>query len=256
MKLIYGPVYSWRLGLSLGIDLIATDDKICSFDCIYCQLERTNRKTIERSKFVDEGIIKGELPIAIKQSEQETITFSGMGEPTLASNLEEAVEIVREITNLPIAILTNSSFFHIKEVRSALLEFDRVVAKLDAHNESLFQEINRPHHSISFDSILKWLKIFRDAYEGRFELQMMFIDANKGYAREMAEIAFEIKPDEVQVNTPLRTCPVNPLSKEEIEEIKGVFEEEGLNVVSVYDAKKKRVKPLEIEEVLRRRKDV
>ncbi len=119
MSTIYGPVPSWRLGKSLGVDLI-TKDKVCSFDCVYCQLGCTKEQSVKRAIFVDTELVKLDLSEALEALEEgdvDIITFSGMGESTLASNLDEAIEVVRAITDLPIAILTNASLLHLKEVQ-------------------------------------------------------------------------------------------------------------------------------------------
>ncbi|MHC1567031.1 MAG: radical SAM protein [Candidatus Syntropharchaeia archaeon] len=252
MKTIYGPVPSWRLGRSLGVDVI-TRKKICSFDCIYCQLGKKDEKTVKRRKFVEIEKVKRDLLEVIDSVSVDVITFSGMGEPTLASNLGEMIEVVREITDLPLAILTNSSLLYLKEVRRALNEIDKVIAKLDVPDEELLQRVNRPHQSISFEKILKGIKEFRKGYKGKLELQMMFIDENKGCTKRLARLASEITPERVEINTPLRPSPVNPLGKEEIKEIKEIFEENGLDTISVYESERIEAEPLNYGETLRRR---
>ncbi|MBN1940642.1 MAG: radical SAM protein [Candidatus Diapherotrites archaeon] len=249
MKTVYGPVPSWRLGKSLGIDPIC--EKACSFDCIYCQVGRAESKIAKRKKFVDGKKVERELQQALQKTKPDTITFSGMGEPTLALNLAEIQEIARNNSDHPIAILTNSSLLSIKEVRKDLQAFDIVCAKLDACNSRLFQKINRPAEGITFEQTLGGIKKFRTGFNGKLALQVMFIAQNKGNAKDMALLAEEIKPDEIQINTPLRHCPVKPLSKKEIGLIKREFK--GLNVVSVYDAKKPDAKALDLQETLQRR---
>ena len=85
MRLIYGPVPSWRLGRSLGVDLVAIKGKTCTFDCVYCQLGRTTRFTDRRQVFVDTDRLKAELT-ALSPLEVDYVTFSGTGEPTRASS--------------------------------------------------------------------------------------------------------------------------------------------------------------------------
>ena len=114
MKTVYGPVASWRLGNSLGID--PTCKNVCSFDCIYCQTGKKTHKTNERKKFVEEAKIEEELQQALEKTKPDVITFSGMGEQTLALNLAEFVKVVRKKPGLPVAILTNSSLIHLKKV--------------------------------------------------------------------------------------------------------------------------------------------
>jgi len=255
MKTVYGPVSSWRLGKSLGIDVISVG-KICSFDCVYCQLGAKDEMTVRRAKFVKPELIQTDLSealAALTEGDVDVITFSGMGEPTLASNLGEVVEMVRGITDVPLAILTNSSFLHLHEVRTTLQKIDKVVAKLDAPNAAVLKKINRPHPSISFKTILEGIKEFRRVYEGEFELQMIFIDENKRHVEELVSHAAELKPDRVEINTPLRHCPVEPLDTEEIKDIKDIFEEKGLATISVYEAGELEVKSINYKETVRRR---
>jgi len=250
MKTVYGPVPSWRLGKSLGIDVIARE-KTCSFDCVYCQLGRTKNKTSKLQEFINVKRLEKDLGEVIKKVKADFITFSGMGEPTLASNLEQAVDVIRGLSNLPIAILSNSSLFSRKEVRKNLSKLDFIVAKLDVPNEKLFREINRPVKGITFDKVLDGIKTVRKEFNGKFALQTMFIDKNKNYVSELANLAREIEPDEVQIDTPLRPCPIKPLNRKKLGEIKSQFK--GLNTISVYEAKRPKVKVLDIDEYLRRR---
>ena len=151
MKIIYGPVASWRLGKSLGIDLICSEKKICSFDCIYCQLEKTDRITRQRESFISLDKLKKDLQHALQQTTPDVITLSGMGEPTLAKNMNEAIKIIKELTDLPLAILTNSSLMYDKNVQSDLKELDIIVAKLDAPNQVLFQKYdNQSQNALRF----------------------------------------------------------------------------------------------------------
>lgn len=254
MNSVYGPVPSWRLGRSLGIDAICRE-KTCSFDCIYCQLGSTKHKTSKRKEFVGKEELETELKKALKRVKADIVTFSGTGEPTLASNLMELIETVKENTELPVAILTNSSLFNSSEVRKALKEFDLIVAKLDASNEETFKEVNRPLEGITFRDTLKGIKKIRKEFkEGRFALQSMFVEKNKGNAKEIAEIAREIQPDEIQIDTPLRPCGVKPLSRKEIQGIKKEFK--GMNAVTVYEKKKPIVKVLDLKETRIRRPEL
>ena len=108
MSIIYGPVPSWRLGRLLGIDLLSTRGKTCSFDCVYCQLGRTIHSVDEPKEFVAISKLVSELE-QVRGVQADYATFSGVGEPTLASNLGQAIEIVRSGLGLPLAVLTSSS---------------------------------------------------------------------------------------------------------------------------------------------------
>ncbi len=250
-SIIYGPVPSWRLGRSLGVDLVSTEGKTCSFDCIYCQLGRTVYPRVERQEFITMTQLARELEAVRNNVVADFITFSGMAEPTLASNLGEAIRIAKSIIPLPVAVLTNSSLMPREEVCNDLVQADVVVAKIDAANELMFRQINNPVVDYSFDEILYSIEHFRKRYKGKLALQMMFIATNKDYARQMADIARRLSPDEVQLNTPLRPCPVKPLNPEAMTIIENEFI--GLTVVNVYKSPKPEVVPLNLEETLRRR---
>ena len=250
MAYIYGPVPSWRLGRSLGVDPISTEAKTCSFDCIYCQLGRTRYPVTERCLFVRAHELAVELE-SLEEMAIDYVTFSGMGEPTLAANLGELVETVRRYVPYPIAILTNASLMARVDVRHDLACFDLVVVKVDASNEGLFRRINRPFANYRVEEIIEGIRRFREEFEGRLALQMMFVQANRHRAAEMAQIARQLQPDEVQLNTPLRPSLAEPLSPAEMGEIEAQFA--GLSVRNVYQAERPKVAPLD-EEATRRRK--
>jgi len=250
-SIIYGPVPSWRLGRSLGIDLLSMKGKTCSFDCIYCQLGETVHSLTERKEFVSLDRLATELE-RVKDIAADYATFSGIGEPTLAFNLGEAIELTRSILKLPVAVLTNSSLMTREDVRHDLSLADMVVAKVDAPNEALFRQINQPAVKHTLEEIIQAIMLFRKEYEGKLALQMMFIEANRGYASQMARIAEQLSPDEVQLNTPLRPCAILPLSSEDISTLQEAFSKHR-NVVTVYEASRPEVLPLDRRETLRRR---
>ena len=250
-SIVYGPVPSWRLGRSLGIDLLPTGGKTCSFNCIYCQLGKTINTTTERKEFVSLAQLAEELE-EIKGTSADYATFSGMGEPTLASNLGQAIEVAKSILHLPVAVLTNSSLMSREDVRSDLAKADVVVAKVDAHDQELFTQVNRPVAGILLGDILEGIKLFRKRFKGKLCLQTMFIEANKDFAREIAQIANSLSPNEVQLDTPLRPCAVKPLTPSQMTSIQRCFDSLE-NVVMVYQASRPEVTPLSLPETLRRR---
>ena len=250
-SIIYGPVPSWRLGRSLGIDLLSTEGKTCSFDCIYCQLGKTIHPLTERQQFVSLDRLAAELE-RVNGIAADYATFSGVGEPTLASNLGEAIELVKSVLRLPVAVLTNSSLMTRQDVRHELSLADVIVAKLDAPHEELFHQINRPVTGGTLDEIIRAIRLLRQEYKGKLALQMMFVEANKGCAIEMAGIAEQLSADEVQVNTPLRPCAVQPLAAEDISAIKRAFSGHRV-VMTIYEAMRPEVVPIDPKETLRRR---
>ena len=254
MKTVYGPVPSWRLGRSLGVDPISSNQKICSFDCVYCQLGKTIKKRIRKKIFVNEKQIKKDLLkiFSKKNIYVDIITLSGTGEPTLALNLNQIIKTIKSITDIPIAILTNSTLINNQKVKTALMKTDKVIAKLDAWDEKSLKKINNPHKSINFQNLLKDIIAFKNQYTGTFCLQIMFMKEIKSNASKIAEIAKKINPDEIQINTPLRPCPVSPLSKNELNNIKNKYFK-GLTAYTVYEKKRPKVKILNMYATKKRR---
>ncbi len=241
MEIVYGPVSSWRLGRSLGVDLICQEKgKACSLDCIYCSLGKTTELTTKRRVFVPTEWIARELREVMKEIEADVVTFSGTGEPTLALNLSKVIKVAKEISGLPTAVLTNSSLMTREDVRRGLAQADIVIGELDAPNEEIFKRINRPYEGIHLADTIEGMKKFREGFKGKFSLEVMFVPENKDFSKEIAAIARTIKPDEVQINTPLRHSPVRPLTPKELGKIKKDFK--GMNACSVYEAKKAEVK--------------
>ncbi len=249
-KYIYGPVPSWRLGSSLGVDLLSGKDKFCTFDCIYCQLGRTKVLTAKRRLYVSTAEVLAEIK-ALPNIHIDYITFSGRGEPTLALNLGKTIKAIKRLRREPIAVLTNASLLNRKDVRKELSEADFVLAKLDADSQALLKRINRPAKKISFTGILKGIKQFRKEYQGKLALQMMFMRANKGSVKNMARLARDIRPDEVQIGTPVRPCAIKPLSRSAITEIKKYFV--GIKVISLYDVRRVSVQPINVKDTASRR---
>ncbi|NQV04857.1 MAG: radical SAM protein [Candidatus Omnitrophica bacterium] len=249
-KYIYGPVPSWRLGNSLGVDLISREDKVCTFDCVYCQIGPTRVANEEREVFVPTKLVLDEIK-SLPDLKIDYITFSGRGEPTLARNLGETIREIKKIRQEKIAVITNSSLMGRKDVKEDLALADMVMAKLDACCEVPFLRINKAAEGITFDKTLKGIKEFKSGYKGRLALQIMFIEDNKKCAGEIARLAKEIDPEEVQINTPLRPCGAEALSVEDINKIKESFRD--MNVISVYDAEKRKAKSINKEDTLRRR---
>ena len=249
-KYIYGPVPSWRLGSSLGVDPISGKKKICSFDCIYCQLGKTGVRTRKRKNFVSAEKVIEEIR-SLPSVDIDYITFSGRGEPTLAKNLGEMITGVKRIRKEPVAVLTNASLFHDKDVRKDLSRADFVVAKLDACSEEMFMEINRPVKGVTLSKVIEGIEKFLANYRGKLALQIMFVKENEKYAKEIARLVERIGADEVQLNTPLRPCAVKPLSRKKMKEVERHFK--GLNAISVYKSVRKKVKPVSRKDTLRRR---
>ena len=203
---VFGPVPSRRLGRSLGVDLVPF--KTCSYDCIYCQLGRTTSQTVEREQYVPVSEVLDQLWKKLDDAPQpDYITLSGSGEPTLHSGVDEIIGSIKRRTNVPVAVITNSSLLWDNEVREALVEADLVIPSLDAGNQAMFRYINRPHPDIDFERMVAGLAEFRWMYRGKIWLEVFLLgDLNSmpSQVLKIIECIDTIRPDKVQLNTAVR----------------------------------------------------
>jgi len=155
-KCLYGPVPSRRLGRSLGIDLVPF--KTCTYDCIYCQLGKTTNKTTERLNYVPVADVLREVREKLSTGVGcDYISMAGSGEPTLHASLGELISKIKEMTDIPVAVITNGSLLYLPEVRESLLKADLVIPSLDAGDAQLFEYVNRPHENIVFERMIEGL---------------------------------------------------------------------------------------------------
>jgi wyosine [tRNA(Phe)-imidazoG37] synthetase (radical SAM superfamily) len=205
-KHVFGPVPSRRLGRSLGIDLVPF--KTCSYDCIYCQLGRTTDKTIECKEYVPLQDVLTEIDRKLDAgASPDYITLSGSGEPTLYSKLQQLISVLKDKTEVPVAVLTNGSLLWDKKVQEALLEADLIVPSLDAGDEQMFRYVNRPHKDITCEKMVDGLVEFRKRFSNNIWLEVFLLGGVTGMRSEVEKIiayAEKIRPDRVQLNTVAR----------------------------------------------------
>lgn len=202
-KYLYGPVPSRRLGRSLGVDLVP--HKTCTYDCIYCQLGKTTNKTTERKEYVPANDILQELKEKLESGVScDYISIAGSGEPTLHASIGEIISKIKEMTSIPVTVLTNGSLLYLPEVRKALMQADLVIPSLDAGDEQLFHYVNRPHADITFDLMTEGLIAFSKQFKGRVWLEVLLISGVTGLTAEVkkiAELAKMAGMEKVQLNT-------------------------------------------------------
>ena len=241
MKYIFGPVPSRRLGFSLGVDLVPF--KTCSLDCTYCQLGKTSHKTIERKAYtpLDETI--EELRAVLKyQQKIDYITIAGSGEPTLSTQLGAIITSIKEISEIPVAVLTNGTLLHREDVRRELLPADVVIPSLDTVSPEIFTRLNRPHPDLSVSQMIAGLDRFRNAFSGKLWLEIMLVRGINDSPEElerMRDALSAIKFDMLQINTPVRpgtdkTC--KPLTSKELAYCKDLLGEP-CEVIASFDGR-------------------
>lgn len=227
-RYVYGPVPSRRLGHSLGIDLVPF--KVCTYDCIYCQLGRTTMKTLERAEYVPIEDVLSELENKLPQyPESNYITIAGSGEPTLHSGIGTLIERIKALTDIPLAVLTNGSLLWMRDVQDALMRADVVLPSLDAGDENLFQHINRPYEMLSFKLVVDGIAEFTRRFPGDVWLEVFLLGGMTGLISEVKKIAAivsRIAPARTQLNTicrpPAEDFAVS-VSKAQLEQFKAMI---------------------------------
>ncbi len=197
---------SRRLGLSLGIDLLVP--KICTMDCLYCELGPTTDRRIKRGRFVDLNEVLDELRTRLDEDpDVDYITFSGSGEPTLSLDLDAAIDGVRAVTDARIAVLTNGSLMTDPGVRKALMKADVVIPSVDAVSREVFQRINRPDPGLDPEAIIDGIATFTTEFDGEVWLETVIVKGMNDDPEEVARLAHAadlISPAKIHVNTVVR----------------------------------------------------
>lgn len=205
----FGPVPSRRLGRSLGINNIPP--KVCSYNCVYCQVGRTTQQTIERKPFYDPHVTAQEVMKKLasardKGERVDYLTFVPDGEPTLDANLGELISLLRPF-DVKIAVITNASLVWRRDVRQDLSKADWVSVKIDAADEETWRRINRPHPSLSFDATRDGELAFAEHFHGVLTTETMLVkDVNDSleHARALAGWFSRIRPTVAYVTIPTR----------------------------------------------------
>ena len=223
-KYFYGPVPSRRLGRSYGVDIVPF--KVCTLDCVYCQLGKTTDRTIKRKDYGPIEPILAELRETLAEGlEADFITIAGSGEPTLNSRLGELIDGIKKITDIPVAILTNGTLLYKEDVRADCANADVLMPSLDAGDEQTFQRINQPHRDISIENLISGLCAFRDEFAGRIWLEVFFVEGLNTDAEQIAKIrdAIElIRPDKIQLNTAVRPTAEADIMKLDAEKLQAI----------------------------------
>jgi wyosine [tRNA(Phe)-imidazoG37] synthetase (radical SAM superfamily) len=221
---LFGPVASRRLGLSLGVDVIPY--KVCTLDCVYCEVGRTTQKTVERQAYVPIHTIVAQLKRRINQGlHADCISLCGSGEPTLHTGLGDLIDQIRQLTTIPVAIITNSTLLHRADVRRDCAKADIVVPSLDAATAQAYQAINRPHPDLHANQLIQGLECFRQEYTGKIWLELFFSDPFNTDTENIKAIhraLGRVKPDKVQLNTAVRPTAdtgVVPLTEQRLLDI-------------------------------------
>ncbi len=204
-RFVFGPVLSGRLGRSLGLDLLGS--KVCSMDCVYCEVGPTRVRTRERKTWVPPRELLDELAAWKAEGFEapDVVTLGGSGEPTLNSGLAEILAGCRKILpNVPVAVLTNSTLLDDAGVRRELCAADMVLPSLDSLVESEFSAVNRPLREITAAGCGQGIRDLRREFSGRLFLEVLLCRGWNDSARNLAllqDYCADLRPDRVDVVT-------------------------------------------------------
>ncbi|MCK9225679.1 MAG: radical SAM protein [Candidatus Muirbacterium halophilum] len=237
-KYLFGPVPSRRLGSSLGVDVVPL--KICSLDCVYCEVGKTTDLTVDRKEYFPTDIIVEEIKDYLKNNKHpDYITFSGSGEPTLNISIGKIIDFIKsEYSHIPIAVLTNATLLGDKHIRKELLKADLILPSLDAGSKKVFDKINRPCNKIDFDNYIDGLIQLRKEFKGKYWLEVFILPEYNDSAEnleEMRKIVEKINPDSIQLNTldrPGVLSDIYPASREMLENIKKSWKFDNIDIIS------------------------
>ena len=224
-KYLFGPVPSRRLGMSLGVDLIPK--KVCSLNCVYCEVGKTTKLTTDRMEYVKYDKIIAEIKRFMSNNPKiDYITFSGSGEPTLNSKIGAVMDFIK--TNYPdikTAVLTNGTLLSDKKLRKELLKADVILPSLDAASQEVFEKIDRPNAKIKIDNYIQGLIDLREEYKGKIWLEIFLLKNYNDSEKELdllKKAIIKINPDSIQLNTldrPGTVMDLIPLSRNELQKI-------------------------------------
>jgi len=238
-SIIFGPVRSRRLGISLGINLLPCDSKVCNFDCIYCECGLTPRPARRSSPLPSRAEVRDALRTRLTEMREkgerpDVITYAGNGEPTMHPDFEGIIDDSVTLRNeffpgAKISVLSNATGIHRKSVRNALLKADMNILKLDSVIPSTIAALNRPRSSYDLNSVIDGMKLFG----GKFIVQTLFVrgeyegkvidNTTTGEVEAWLEKIRELNPESVMIYTIERDTPLgNKLQKVPLTELKAI----------------------------------
>jgi len=227
-KYTFGPVPSRRLGLSLGVDVIP--NKLCSLDCVYCEVGITDKRGLARKEYLPAIEILDEVKQVLAEYPQlDYITISGSGEPTLNSKIGDIIRGIKQMTNVPVAVLTNGTLLDDPEVRRDLMDADIVSPSLDAVTPEIFEKIDRPNPNLRIDNIIEGIKTFRKEFHGRMWIEILFVRGMNDHDEEvykLKQVIDEIQPEKVHLNTVIRPpaySSAQPVEEKRMKEIQNIL---------------------------------
>ena len=233
-NIIFGPVRSRRLGISLGVNLLPIESKLCSFDCIYCECgwndDHPGKRRFNAREDVRDMLDETLGKMVKEGTPPDVITFAGNGEPTMHPDFEAIIEdtIALRDKHCPaakVSVLSNATQIHREDVRRALKRVDNNILKLDSAFDATVQLMNKPQGNYTVARTVEMLKMF----EGDFILQTMFLrgeylgkvvdNTTEAEVAAWLKIVEELRPKQVMVYSLDRDTPCQTITKVEKDEL-------------------------------------
>jgi wyosine [tRNA(Phe)-imidazoG37] synthetase (radical SAM superfamily) len=244
-EIVFGPIFSRRLGSSLGVNLLPSVGKLCNFDCVYCECGWNKDGAVQGRRFPE----LQEVELALREKMQkaasegvpvDSITFSGNGEPTMHPDFAKIIDITLRLRDeffpkAKVSVLSNATLLGREDVSQALRKVDNPILKIDASTQELVQKINKPVGTYRLAEVLENIKKF----EGNFILQTMFLKSKEfdtvasGALEAWMDIVRMLRPRQVMVYTIDRETPDKSLEKYTVEEMTAMVQpllDEGFDI--------------------------
>ncbi len=229
--------------MSLGVDLVPR--KVCSLDCVYCEVGKTTKLTTARMEYVPFNKVRDELIHFFNNNpDLDYVTFSGSGEPTLNIRIGDVLRFIKQLKpGLPVAVLTNGTLLSDKNVRKEIQDADIVLPSLDAATKGVFDSINRPASGLDIEKHIEGLVDFRNEYKGKIYLEIFILPGynyEENELKKLRKAVLRIKPDAIQLNTLDRPGTVSDLSAATRQQMEKIIEEWDLPGMEIIAAAPKR----------------
>lgn len=243
--IVFGPIYSRRLGSSLGVNVLPSEGKLCNFDCVYCECGWNKDGAVAHRRFptleeVKEALTEKISHAAAEGTAVDSITFSGNGEPTMHPDFAEIIDITLALRDeyfpqAKVSVLSNATLLDKEGVLNALMKIDNPILKIDASSQGLVEQINKPVGTYRLADVLEHLK----GFEGNFILQTMFLRSQDfdtvadGALDAWIDIVRMLRPRQVMVYTIDRETPDKSLEKYTVEEMTAMVQpliDEGFDI--------------------------
>ncbi len=234
---IFGPIHSRRLGISLGINLLPADGKVCSFNCIYCEcgFNENHRPTLP---LPTREAVAEKLEAKLQQMKAErqlpdVLTFAGNGEPTCHPHFAEIIEDTIRLRDqycpqAKVSVLSNSTMIHRKQVHDALMRVDNNILKLDTIDPDYIMKVDHPNGTYDVNAIIDHMKTFK----GHIIIQTMFMkgmcngesvdNTGEEFVAPWLEVVKKIHPQQVMIYTIDRETPTQGLEKASREQLDAI----------------------------------